>query len=454
MKRFAVAIFLCAALTAQTPKKRPSAAKPKPAAPPASSEYKGLQEFPIASLAVEGNSSYSEKAVIDASGLKIGEGANKQRFEDARDRLLVTGAFDSVGYRYFNAADGKSYDAVFQITEAIPVYPFRFDDLPASPKELEDLLKSHDPLYGSKIPATKPKIELYQKIVQDYLTAKKGFTGTVAGKVEADAPEKLAIVFRPAGSLPAISDVSFTGNSTIPSTMLKPAINGVAIGIPFNESRFRQLLDSSIKPLYEARGRLRVKFPVVKAEPSKEVKGIDILVTVDEGAVYNLGDIEIQGKDLPLKELNRAADFKPGDVANMTLVNEGVDRIRNYLRHQGYIMALPTPQRQLDDTKKVLNLLIDVEKGPQYTFRSLKIEGLDIESEPVIRKMWGMEEGKPYNPDYPKVFLTRVREQEIFENLGETRSAQRLDEAAKTADVTLIFGKAAQQKSILKSEPK
>lgn len=450
MKRFVVLSLIGLALAAQTSKKRPATSQPKPAPPPASSEYKGLQEFPIATLKVEGNETYTEKAVVVASGLKVGENANKQIFEAARDRLLATGAFDSVGYRYFNGSDGKSYDAVFQIVEAIPLYPFRFDDTGASPQELEQLLRSKDPLYGSKIPATKLKIDSYKSIVEEYLAAKKDFKGTIAGKVEADAPEKLSIVFRPAGSLPVISDVRFTGNTTIPTAMLKPAISGVAVGVPFNESRFRQLLDTSIKPLYEARGRLKVKFPTVKVEPSKEVKGLDVSVAIDEGPVFNLGEVNLQGRDIPTAELQRAADFKPGDVANMTSITEGVDRMRDHLRRQGYLMAVTTPERHLDDAKNILNLLVDVEMGPQYTFRSLKIEGLDIESEPVIRKMWGMEEGKPVNPDYPKVFLTRVREQEIFENLGETRSTQNIDEPAKAVDVTLIFGKAAKRGSILK----
>jgi hypothetical protein len=67
--------------------------------------------------------------------------------------------------------------------------------------------------------------------------------------------------------------------------------------------------------------------------------------------------------------------------------------------------------------------------------------------------MWGLEAGKPFNPDYPENFLNRVREDGIFENLGKTATSQHIDPVGRFVDVKLIFGAAAQQKTILKSDP-
>jgi outer membrane protein assembly factor BamA len=251
-----------------------------------------------------------------------------------------------------------------------------------------------------------------------------------------------------------VAEVKFTGQAVIPSAALRNAINGVAIGTIFNETRFRQLLATTIKPLYEERGRLRVTFPKVTVERSKEVNGLNVMVTVDEGESFNLGDIRMQGRNLPEAELMRAADFKMGDLANMTAVNEGVERMRNVLRRLGYIGAVATPDRLVNDQNKVVDLVIDIDPGDQFMMRALKVQGLDIESEPVIRKMWGLKEGKPFNPEYPDVFLNRVRVDQVFEELGEARSALTIDRAAKAVDVTLLFGRAAKAKSILKSAPR
>ena len=95
--------------------------------------------------------------------------------------------------------------------------------------------------------------------------------------------------------------------------------------------------------------------------------------------------------------------------------------------------------RTVNDAAKTVDLDLRIETGPQFTFRQLNIVGLDIISEPEIRKMWGLKEGKPFNPDYPDHFLERVKEAGIFDGLGETASERKIDPADHAVDVTLTF---------------
>jgi outer membrane translocation and assembly module TamA len=86
-----------------------------------------------------------------------------------------------------------------------------------------------------------------------------------------------------------------------------------------------------------------------------------------------------------------------------------------------------------------VNLTINVERGPQFTLGKLTIEGLDVISEPAIRKMWKIESGQPFQDGYPEAFLNRVRDEGVFDNLGKTRAETNIDEATHTVDVTLFF---------------
>jgi outer membrane protein insertion porin family len=70
---------------------------------------------------------------------------------------------------------------------------------------------------------------------------------------------------------------------------------GVAIGTPYTEDRFREVLNNAMRPVYEARGRVRVSFPEIKTEPAKDVQGVNVTVTVDEGRPTNLGKVAIEG---------------------------------------------------------------------------------------------------------------------------------------------------------------
>ena len=91
--------------------------------------------------------------------------------------------------------------------------------------------------------------------------------------------------------------------------------------------------------------------------------------------------------------LIQTADFKAGDVVNFEEIGKGVVRIKRYPRWSGYIKAAASTERKIDDAKKLVDLAVKVEKWPQYVFRKLIVEGLDINSEPEIRKMWAVKRG-------------------------------------------------------------
>jgi hypothetical protein len=50
-----------------------------------------------------------------------------------------------------------------------------------------------------------------------------------------------------------------------------------------------------------------------------------------------------------------------------------------------------------------------------------------------------LTEGKAFNPEYPDFFLNSVRQQGLFDNLGNTKADVKVDEKRHVADVTLQF---------------
>jgi hypothetical protein len=70
----------------------------------------------------------------------------------------------------------------------------------------------------------------------------------------------------------------------------------------------------------------------------------------------------------------------------------------------------------------------------------LTLVGLDLNGEAEINRIWALKEGKVFNPEYPDVFLGRIREEGLFDNLGKTKADVKVNEETHTADVTLTFG--------------
>ena len=435
MRRLAVILMLSMpALFAQPAKKKAPAKPAAPAAAPAKPAVAEGQTFAIESINVEGVRNYTAAQVIAASGLKVGDTGDKSKFDAARDKLVASGAFASAGYRYAPGPSGRGFALTFEIVEVEQVYAFRFDDLNAPDEKLREAMSKSDPLFGKKIPGTYQVIDRYAKAIETSLGGKE----KIVGRLISEVPGEMVIVFRPDGAPVTIAEVDFKGNLVIPTTLLRNTIAGVAIGVPYSEPRFRQLLETSIRPLYDARGRIRVAFGKVTVNKAKDVKGLTLVVELTEGESYSLGKVYVTGAG-PEDELIQTADFKTGDMVNFEEIGKGVERIKKYLQRTGYMKVAGSAERKIDDTKKLVDVTVKVEPGSQYVFRKLIIEGLDINSEPEIRKMWAVKMGKPINGDYPNFFLTRLREDGIFDNLGKTSSRIEVDEKYHEVDVILTF---------------
>jgi outer membrane translocation and assembly module TamA len=306
---------------------------------------------------------------------------------------------------------------------------------------LRDLLKQKDPLFAPKIPATKIEIDRYVKWIAEFL-AQQNYHETLVGKVTSEDSPELTILFRPAKQRASIARVKFTNTGDLPSGLLQTAISGVAIGVGYTEPRLRMLLDASVRPLYEARGMIRVSFPKVETVPAKDVDGVEVTVQVEQGPVYKLGRVNFTGSDdLTPKELNKLTNLKPDKPVNFDDVRSGQDKIAQSLRRDGYMLAKSEVHRTVNDSTKVVDLKIELIPGPQFTFHELTIVGLDIESEPVIRKLWGLRAGRPFNVDYPNHFLERVKEMGIFDNLNKTNAESKVNPKDNSVDVTLYFNK-------------
>lgn len=427
-----VLLVSCALLPAQTSRGRKSTARPAATAPTDASKW------PLESVAVKGNSHYTHDQIVALSGLRIGHPVTKADFDTARDRLVASGAFMNVSCGYEPAPDGKGYAATFEVTEVPEIYPLHIEDLPVTDAELLAYAKGKDALAGPKIPGTKEAVGRYKQFLADLL-ASKGYKEPIKGELTSENPPDLIVLFRPATARPTISHVKFTGAAAIPVTTLQNTLSNVAMGVPFSETTVRTLLDRNIRPLYEAKGRMRVAFPKVTTEPDPNVKGVVLSVEVNEGPVYKLGKAKVTGMAGREADLVAMLNLKPGETIDFDQVKKGAQRIEQNLRREGYLQVASAFDKSFNDAARTVDITVQVTPGPQFKFSKLNVVGLDIETEPVIRKMWGLKEGKPFNADYPQHFLERVKEDGVFDNLKNTRFENKIDPDSHEVEVTLYF---------------
>jgi len=394
--------------------------------------------FPLESLRVEGNQKLTVEKILTVAALKIGEPVIRTDFDQARKRLMATGAFQSVAYEFKPSMDAKGVDGVLRVIEVDYWFPYRFEDLPASEEALRAMLRKQESILGDQIPATKEVITRYTAAIEEFLGGKV----EVTGRVISDVPDHPAIVFRPPAPRPNIAEVHFTGNDVLPTASLVNALAPVAVGVPYSDAAMQELLDASVRTLYEERGRVGVTFPKIAVEKAARIDGVSVTVTVNEGESYNFATVKIVG--VPGNQAD-GVKWRSGDIANLEEVRVGATKIVNRLRSDGYLNATSKTDRTIHETNHTVDALITVTPGAQYHFGKLAIEGLDLITEPQIRKVWILTPGAPFRPDYPDQFLKDLREQGVFENLGETRAEKNVNEKTKTVDVKLFFGAAKQK---------
>ncbi len=405
------------------------------------------------SVTFSGNTRYSTQDLLKEIGWKAGQPLSPGNIESARLKLQATQLFTNVsdGFRY--AGHPLAYDVSFSLDENEQVFPMRFERLGVPADKIQACLKEHVPLYSDQIPATEGVLKRYRTAVQECLSEEKS-TVAVKTTISNDDPKQLAVLFAPDGPTVTISQVTVSGNEAIDTGTILRAVNSVAIGVPLSDTRLNLILNGTIKPLYAAKGYAAVTFPKVDTEPSKTNEGVVVKVQIKDGPVFKFGGIHFHGTGMDQDEIRANIPFKPGQQYNGRQVDDFRLWLVHNLRRKGMLDTSVLFDTQVDDTRRAVDVSYTVTPGSLYSFKKLDIQGLDINSAPVIERLWGEKPGAPFNPDYPDFFLKRVEEQGLFDNLGNTSSDYTADPATHQVVVHLYFkgGKSKKQRTKEKDE--
>jgi outer membrane protein insertion porin family len=212
------------------------------------------------------------------------------------------------------------------------------------------------------------------------------------------------------------------------------------VGQRLSDAGLQQILNRTVRPLYAAKGYVAVTFPKIDTEKSKENEGYVVHVQIQEGPVFHFGTSAFRGGQFTADDIRSMMHYQKGEVFDGTKAEQLRRDVAESLRHGGHLNATVDLSREEDDKNLAINLIYTISPGPVYTFQTLNIHGLDIESEPQIRKLWGEKPGTPFNPDYPDYFLKRIRDMGIFDNLGSTRSTFKPENSTHAVEVNLFFG--------------
>jgi outer membrane protein insertion porin family len=398
--------------------------------------------FPLRAIEVAGNEFYDKDAIIALSGLKVGDMVTPADFQRGLERISDAGVFDSVEFRFGPADNG--YKLTYTVQELGELYRFRADGFGVPAEEITQLLQEKVPLFAEKVPPTGTMVERIGNALEEFWKA-KGNDSEVQGRLVPTGDDEFEMLFQPESAIDTIAFVKFENTGVLSPLDLQRSFNQVAMGVPYSETRLKELLQYNVLPLYEDKARMGAEFCPCQTEPDPETKGLLVTVHVEQGDEYTFGSIQFpQNVAIQPAQMASLLKVKEGEPAAMGKVREGLAAIEDTLKRNGYMKALARHEQRLNRDQKTVDVEVLVQTDVQYTMGNLTITGLDVVTEPAVRKRWGIKIGEPFDGGYPTYFLDQVRD--MFDNLSKTESKVRVNEQKKTVDVELIFLGMAEEK--------
>jgi outer membrane protein insertion porin family len=151
--------------------------------------------------------------------------------------------------------------------------------------------------------------------------------------------------------------------------------------------------------------------------------GLQIVVPIDEGARYRLGEVKVEGAQLftPAQILEMIA-VKAGDTANGVRLSEAVyDRVKKAYARLGYIEytaeIVPAFHLNASGAEGTVDFSVTIDEGKQFTIRSVKFDGNgDVPEEALLRVML-VHSGEVFNKELLDESLKRMDQTGQFETI-------------------------------------
>ena len=154
-----------------------------------------------------------------------------------------------------------------------------------------------------------------------------------------------------------------------------------------------------LRRFYLSHGYADVRILSALGEYDPALKGFIITFTIDEGAQYHVGTVDVISNVQALDPagLRSTVKLSAGNVYNADLVQKSVEAMTIEAAKHGYAFANVRPRGDRDFQNKIINLAFIVEEGTRAYIERINIIGNVRTRDYVIRREFDLGEGDPYN---------------------------------------------------------
>ncbi len=271
------------------------------------------QKFLPKSIQFKGAPEYSQEELLAAAGLKKGVVLSYAEMNDHSKRLLDTGAFDTLAFKF----DGQ--DLIFQLTPSTNLLPIRLENLPLVPgKALDDRLHEKLPLFHGKVPNEDGMMEGV-RVALEQMLADKGIKVPVVATLAPGDPKqhnRVTAIGYSITSVPVLVGAVHLEGTSLLMAQKAQMLASDAAKMQFSTTETAENLERTFETAYEDQGYAAVKVHAVQSgEAILTASSIRVpfAVRIEEGKIYKVGTVQLpEGAPITRAEVDKTLAERPG----------------------------------------------------------------------------------------------------------------------------------------------
>jgi outer membrane protein insertion porin family len=371
----------------------------------------------IQSIQVEGNRRVEPETVRSYLSFSTGDPYDPAKVDESLKTLFATGLFQDVRIR----RQGSTIIVIVVENPIVNEVAFEGN------REIEDATLASEVQLKPRAVYTRARVQAdVQRILNLY--RKQGlYEAQVNPKIINLDNGRIDVVFEiTEGPSTKIRGINFVGNHAFSDSQLRFVITTTRTNLlsflkstniydPDRLNLDRELL----RQFYLKNGYADVRVLSATADLDRDGRGFFITFTIDEGARYRFGYIDIESAlpSLDVKALHGAILTRTGRRYNAEKVEKTIEALTIKASEQGYAFAQVRPRFERDETNHAMNVVYVIDEGPRIYIERIDIVGNVRTEDSVIRRQFRLAEGDAYNRLLVEAARKRLRALGFFKSV-------------------------------------
>ncbi len=394
----------------------------RPRQPAARSAAPAGAEGVVREIEVRGNQRIEADTVRSYMLLQPGDAFDADRLDRSLKSLYATGLFRDVRV----GRDGGR--VVVEVSENPIVNRVAFE---GNRKISDDVLRGEVQLRGRSVFTSQAAQADRQRILELY--ARRGrFGAVVEPKVIELDQNRVDVVYEIQENEAAlVARINFVGNSAYSDSRLKEVV-------ATKEQAWYRLFSSSdqfdperlafdrelLRRFYLRSGYADVQVAGATAELAPDRSGFFVTYTLDEGARYRVGRVDVVSniRNLDAAALRGLLRVEEGDWYDGEAVERVSQSLQDAVNLRGFPFVDVQPRIQRDRENRRVDLTFEVNEAPRVFVERIEIAGNTRTQDRVIRREFRIAEGDAFNAAQIRRSRQRIRDLGYFSDVQVTSS--------------------------------